>query len=292
MPLLVSPALLLALLLLFLLALAAPAAALDVTVTVLARHPHYVARVAVEDVPPGADVVTTAFVPLHLTRAAVTGLAPAGACAVHDRAPFGGTRREAREVVCGAAGGNTPTITFTVNGTAAYEPVRFPVAACRRPPNASEAPACQTNAKTWAALTPLDRVAACQVVGIFAFGFWVVTMCLMAACCLRMRTWHPYGDGYIYGDEHAEDEEGADVDDEEEEDPAVVAVKVAARYRDRVQRKPRRRRRRPRRSKAAAVTAAKAGGDGNADGGERDGETEEEDDEEEEEDPRRPLTAL
>ena len=239
--------------------------AIDVTVTVDARHPFYVTTVQVNDVPPGTDVVT-AYVPLHLQHATVTfdtTGASQDTCTFDVRAPFGGTSTETARVTCEPDPVNAFTggRTFTFNGTAAYEPIRFPVAACRRddggdggrrrhlddthsggptllsppPPPIDDAPPhlyenppplphtphtpllhgpaaptdgptaappthaptsplwqCQTNAATWTMLSPLDRMAACQVVGIFAFGFWLLTMCAVCVCCMRFRTWHPY----------------------------------------------------------------------------------------------------
>lgn len=173
-----------------------PAAhALNVDVAVVSRHPFYAATVMIDDIPPGTDVVTT-YVPLHLRHAHVHWSGPAvGPCGVRDRTPFGGTMGEAGSIECTVpTGGSLPTYVFTVNGTAAYEPVRFPVAACRRDEtvNGTTVWSCQTNERTWALLSPLDRVAACQVVGVVAFGFWITTICFVCLCCLRFRTWHPY----------------------------------------------------------------------------------------------------
>lgn len=202
-----------------------PAVTLDVTVTVQTRHPFYVATVRVDDVPPGLGVVTT-YVPLHLRHAVVTGWPPA-TCSITTRTPFGGHQGEAAAVICRVEDDDPAVLAFTVNGTAAYEPIRFPVVACRprtsapppspvpsspnhtgplhgpdaptATPSASPAAAaaaatrvCRSNVATWALLSPLDRIAACQVVGVVAFGFWLITMCLGCVCCLRYRIRHPY----------------------------------------------------------------------------------------------------
>jgi hypothetical protein len=199
--------------------------ALDVNVAVLSRYPYYAAHVVINDVPPGTEVVKT-YVPLHLQHGRVT-FAPGGAgssskvCIPRTRAPFGGVVAELAAVDCvPAADGDT--YAFTLNGTAAYLPVRFPVVACRSvegDANTSSWMACQSNALTWALLSPFDRVAACELVGIFAFGFWVLTICFVCICCLRYTTWrHPYVPVTGRIDVRAADLEASTPDDDDDDD--------------------------------------------------------------------------
>jgi hypothetical protein len=191
------------------------ALALDVDVTVLSRYPYYASRIVVDDVPPGTDVVTT-YIPLHLQQARVTfDPGSVAACTARVRAPFGHQYSEGAFVEC-AVDDDYASYTFTVNGTAAYEPVRFPVAACRHVssvPGANASAAhwtCQTNAASWATLSPIDRVAACQVVGVFAFGFWILTLCFVCLCCMRYHRWHAYApvDGRNRGSAAFRDDDG------------------------------------------------------------------------------------
>ena len=159
----------------------------------LTWRPAYTAKVVVVGVPSNSTV--TLYVPMSLRDAHVHAYpAPLG-IEPRQRYVFDAVDGELASV--GVFTGTLPrssTVSFAVNGTEAFGPVRFPVTVCARPrPPGTR---CWTNEATWATPTAYEWLLSCRLVAIGSLLFWSLAVCFVCFCLCRL---HRDPDATSYG---------------------------------------------------------------------------------------------
>ena len=150
----------------------------------LTWRPAYTAKVVVVGVPSNSTV--TLYVPMSLRDAHVHAYPTPLGIEPRQRYVFDAVDGELASV--GVFTGTLPrasTVSFAVNGTEAFGPVRFPVTVCARPrPPGTR---CWTNEATWATPTAYEWLLSCRLVAIGSLLFWSLAVCFVCFCLCRLH---------------------------------------------------------------------------------------------------------